>query len=418
MAWIKTRVTDDGDTRFVACYRDPEGRQRSAGTYSSRRAAERAAHREEAKVRDGAWHDHSRGQVTFAEYVETVWLPSKHVETSTLAAYRSYLDKHFIPTFGRRPMGKILPSEIQRWVTTGHRERPLRRVGAEVPHHAALGLRTRPARPGRHLQPLRPHRAPQGHQEETRTLTPEEYVAILASLPAQHRLMVETAINTGLRWGELIALKPRHLDLIKRQLSVEETVVEVSIKNSPTGARMLTKPYPKDNEARTMGLPADLVGQLADWITTRRPGSRRSAVRHPRRHPDLPEHLPHPRLAARHQSLRHRLRRPRPRPPPRPRLLAPRRRLRPQIRHGPDGPRPDHHHPEVPPHPPRRRRQEPRRPEQDPRPARAPASGEHSDTGPRTHQRRRLVGPRGATHVAHNDAGSARALPMAQHGCV
>ena len=128
MAWIKTRVTDDGDNRFVACYRDPEGRQRSAGTYSSRRAAERAANREEAKVRDGAWHDHSRGQVTFAEYVETVWLPSKQVETSTLAAYRSYLDKHFIPTFGRRPMGKILPSEIQRWVTTATEQRPLGRV--------------------------------------------------------------------------------------------------------------------------------------------------------------------------------------------------------------------------------------------------------------------------------------------------
>ena len=24
MAWIKTRVTDDGDTRFVACYRAPK----------------------------------------------------------------------------------------------------------------------------------------------------------------------------------------------------------------------------------------------------------------------------------------------------------------------------------------------------------------------------------------------------------
>ena len=118
MAWIKVRITDDGDKRFVACYRDPEGRQRSAGTYSSRRAAERAANREEAKVREGAWHDHSRGQVTFAEYVQTVWLPSKQVETTTLAAYRSYLDKHFLPLFGRRPMGKILPSEVQRWVTT------------------------------------------------------------------------------------------------------------------------------------------------------------------------------------------------------------------------------------------------------------------------------------------------------------
>jgi hypothetical protein len=41
-----------------------------------------------------------------------VWLPSTQVETSTLAAYRSYLDRHFIPTFGHRPMGKILPSEI------------------------------------------------------------------------------------------------------------------------------------------------------------------------------------------------------------------------------------------------------------------------------------------------------------------
>ena len=28
MTWVKVRVTDDGDKRFVACYRDPEGRQR------------------------------------------------------------------------------------------------------------------------------------------------------------------------------------------------------------------------------------------------------------------------------------------------------------------------------------------------------------------------------------------------------
>ncbi len=79
MVWIKELVTDDGDKRFVACYRDPEGRQRSAGTYSSRRAAVRAANREEAKVRDGAWHDQSRGEVTFAACVETVWLPSVHM---------------------------------------------------------------------------------------------------------------------------------------------------------------------------------------------------------------------------------------------------------------------------------------------------------------------------------------------------
>src|SRR3954451_15783321 len=271
MVWIKSRTTDDGDTRFVACYRDPEGRQRSAGTFASKRAAERAAHREEAKVRDGAWHDHSRGRVTFAEYVETVWLPSKQVETSTLAAYRSYLDKHFIPTFGRRPMGKILPTEIQRWVTTATTTAPGNGLSAASvrKYHTMLhsvferALRDRVVT----FNPCAHTELPKVIKRKARTLTPAEYDAILASLPAQHRLMVETAINTGLRWGELIALKPRHLDLFKRTVTVEETVVEVSIKNSPTGARMLTKPYPKDNEARTMGLPAELVGQLGDWIT-------------------------------------------------------------------------------------------------------------------------------------------------------
>ena len=272
MVWIKTRTTDDGDTRFVACYRDPEGRQRSAGTYSTRRAAERGAHREEAKVREGAWHDHSRGQVTFAEYVETVWLPSKHVETSTLAVYRSYLDKHFIPTFGRRPMGKILPSEIQRWVTTAT-EHGLSAASVRK-YHTMLHSVFERAQRDRVItfNPCAHTELPKVLKKKTRTLTPDEYVAILASLPAQHRLMVETAINTGLRWGELIALKPRHLDLIKRTLTVEETVVEVSIKNSPTGARMLTKPYPKDNEPRTMELQPDLITQLTDSITTRHLG--------------------------------------------------------------------------------------------------------------------------------------------------
>ena len=48
--------------------------------------------------------------------------------------------------------------------------------------------------------------------------------------------------------------------------------MEVSIKNSPTGQRMITKPYPQDNEPRTMELPPDLVDQLDDWIGSRRLG--------------------------------------------------------------------------------------------------------------------------------------------------
>jgi len=46
--------------------------------------------------------------------------------------------------------------------------------------------------------------------------------------------MVETIVEPGLRWDELVALKPRHLDILRRSLTVEETIVEVRKKHSPT----------------------------------------------------------------------------------------------------------------------------------------------------------------------------------------
>lgn len=54
---------------------------------------------------------------------------------------------------------------------------------------------------------------------KARTLTPDEYIHLLAAIPEQHRLMVETLIEAGLRWGELVALKPRHIDFLRRSLT-------------------------------------------------------------------------------------------------------------------------------------------------------------------------------------------------------
>jgi integrase len=88
----------------------------------------------------------------------------------------------------------------------------------------------------------------------SRTLTPEEFDQLIQAIPERYRLMVETAIETGMRWGELIALRPRHIDFLRRQVTVEETIIEVSKRHSPMGERMIVKPYPKDNEARTFGV--------------------------------------------------------------------------------------------------------------------------------------------------------------------
>ena len=76
-------------------------------------------------------------------------------------------------------------------------------------------------------------------------------------------MLVLTAIETGLRWGELVALRPRHVDFLRRCLTVEETIVDVSKRHSPTGERVIVKPSPKDDEARTRRIHPALVEALA-----------------------------------------------------------------------------------------------------------------------------------------------------------
>jgi integrase len=101
------------------------------------------------------------------------------------------------------------------------------------------------------------------------TLTPDQFDRLIAAIPEGHRLMVETAIETGMRWGELIALRPRHVDFLRRTVTVEETIVEVSRRHSPTSERMIVKPYPKDNEPRTFGVRTDWLEAVAEHINHR-----------------------------------------------------------------------------------------------------------------------------------------------------
>ncbi|MGH8891887.1 MAG: tyrosine-type recombinase/integrase [Actinomycetes bacterium] len=117
MSWVVKRIDADGVARFQVRFRDVDGVKRTAGTYASRREAAKAGRRSDGKVEDGTWINPAAGRVSFRDYVEQSWWPSRHLEVSTRAAYRSYLDCHFLPSFGHRAMGSITPSTVQAWVT-------------------------------------------------------------------------------------------------------------------------------------------------------------------------------------------------------------------------------------------------------------------------------------------------------------
>jgi integrase len=191
--------------------------------------------------------------VTFETYVENNWFPNKHLEDTTRAAYRSYIDRHFLPFFGGRPMARILSSLVQEWVTKATAE-GLAPRSVHKYHVMLHSIFERAVRDQMILMnPCAHAELPKIIVRRTRTLTPDEFARLIAAIPERHRLLVATAIETGMRWGELIALRPRHIDFLRRTVTFEETIVEVSKKHSGTGERMIIKPYPKDDEPRTFG---------------------------------------------------------------------------------------------------------------------------------------------------------------------
>jgi integrase len=198
----------------------------------------------------------------------------------------------------------ILPSTVQGWVTHavegGLSPRSVRKYHTLLHGIFARAVRDRIllSNPAAHTE------LPKVITRRLRVLTPEEFDALLANVPAEHRVMVLLAAETGLRWGELVALRPHHVNARTATLTVEEVYVEVSKKNFPTGNRMILRHYPKDNEPRTLRITRDLGLATAGTDNDTRHSAGRAAVRQPGRPTHLPVHLPRPGLAPRRQSHR------------------------------------------------------------------------------------------------------------------
>src|SRR4029453_774966 len=99
-----------------AVYRDLQGRERSAGTFTGKRAANNAWHRAESDLAAGKVGDPKRGRQRFRRYVEDEWFPHHVIEESTREGYRYLLDRYILPEFGEMRMREILPSHVREWV--------------------------------------------------------------------------------------------------------------------------------------------------------------------------------------------------------------------------------------------------------------------------------------------------------------
>jgi integrase len=179
---------------------------------------------------------------------------------STLNDYRSALRAHLLPAFGGRPLEEITAEEIERWrrSLSGLSNRSKNKLliqlhGIFRRAQIVWGLPVNPlARVEKH--PLRP-------SGDIQVFSPEEVWALVrAAGSAQDGALFVTAAFTGLRLGELLALRWRDVDFAGATIRVRASY----------SARHLTTP--KSGKLRAVPLAPDVANALAqlgrrvDWV--------------------------------------------------------------------------------------------------------------------------------------------------------
>jgi integrase len=263
----RRRIGADGKPRYLAIAMDSNGRRISVGTFGSKKAADLAWQRAEAKVAEGRLGHPRRGKIRFKAYVETVWLPNHRMEASTRQRYTYSIDKHLIPEFGDMRMVDFMPGHIRAWVTKLIDRGISPSTIADLKTILSAIFTTALNDQVIHLHPCKGVKTPTVAKKARVIITPEQFDAIHQALPDDPmRLLVETAIESGLRWGELTELRPCDLDIANRLLTVSRAAVEVTTKFNPSGDRFLVKDYPKNTHTRRLKLSPGVTRKLADHI--------------------------------------------------------------------------------------------------------------------------------------------------------
>jgi integrase len=275
MGFSRRRRGRDGKPRYTAYYRNLSGREVSAGTFARKADADAAWQAAEVNVRSGLRHDPGRGRQTFQHYVEAVWLPNHRMELSTRADYTSVIYRHTMWFFGPMKMRDIGPDQVREWITA------LKAGGVsprriEYSKNSVLNAIFTTALDDGVIVVHPSHRVATDPvpRKPRRIITAEQFDAIYAALAnSDAQLLVETAIETGLRWGELTELRVRDIDFATGLLTVARAVIAVSRKHHPDRRRFWVKNYPKDKEYRQLRMSDQIVRKLSEHATAHELGA-------------------------------------------------------------------------------------------------------------------------------------------------
>lgn len=242
--------------RYQASYLANDGRRRTAPeTFERKGDADLWLSTVESDILRGEWTDPLLGRVRFAEYGER-WISEHRLGARTREEYRSLWRHHVGPFLGHVELSELSTGTIRTWraklLDEGRSEDRTAKAYRLV--RAILNTAVDDGRIKRN--PCRIKGAGEHRAAERPTATAPQVYKLADRMPKRYRALVLAAAFTGLRWGELIALRRCDIDLSARVLHVRRRLAQLSRGGMQEG------PPKSEAGVRNVALPRFLVDEL------------------------------------------------------------------------------------------------------------------------------------------------------------
>lgn len=263
--WTKTVRDADGNVqkvpsanagkgkRWRARYVDDDERERTRGFARKADAQKWLDSEVTTKLATGSYIEPSAGRVTVASVYQS-WFPAQgHIAEKTAATRQSVWNCRVDPWWGDMLVADIRPATVRSWVAAMVSEG----VGTPTIENAfgvlrqVLGAAVEDNRIARN--PCDGIKLPKRKHADRGYLTHRQVMA-LASAVARNSEVVRFLAYTGLRWGEMAALRIQDFDMLRRRVNVSRSVTE-------SGG--LAWGTPKAWERRSVPFPATLSDELS-----------------------------------------------------------------------------------------------------------------------------------------------------------
>jgi integrase len=232
------------------------------GGFPTRAAAERWERDTAVDLARGTYRDPDAGAVLFGVWLDR-WLATRGtLKRSSSSAEKGIAETHLRPAFGKARLDEIGPTAVRTLISTLNGQRAaktVRNVHAVLYSVFALALEEGLV----DSNPCVGTRLPKNKRRKPRAfLTEQQVEQIIASAPSYWQPLVTTLATTGMRWGEAAGLRVKWVDILGRELRVEETLNEA-------GGQLSFGTPKSEASVRTISLPARAVDVLLPLVAGR-----------------------------------------------------------------------------------------------------------------------------------------------------